>query len=476
MVSMVIVTRMLSQGLGAEEFGAYSLARRLLSMSIPFSTLVMGVAMLRYIAFSKDNNSKNNYFLSGLILVIVTGFILVIIGIIFKHQLSQLIYHNKKYLPLFMATLFMLIGFSFFDILYAYYRGCGKILYANLWQICVMSLGPIIIAWKYSSSGRVDIIIFLMGILLFTSFIPIIFHTIKAVIMARREGFKIGENIKELFQYGLPRTPGGLALEGIITIGPFLAPYFGSIKDAGYLAVGQSLLKVAESGMVAFNIVALPKFAQLLGEGRNNFIKEKVTDIMSLCFHIGLFATIHLFLWLDEIVLLWLGPQYINIIPLMKVTVIAIIPYLSYVMLRQVLNAIEKRPLNTINCLFSFVIVLIFSFGLSLLGFGVMGLAIGLVIGYFALGLLTIGYLFRLYRFEIKTFRIKEIILLNFILLLIGYSFKYFFVKLYLGLSIAIVSALIFESILFIMYLLALKKINVRWIFEVERRFFSYAS
>jgi O-antigen/teichoic acid export membrane protein len=37
------VTRLLAQGLGPEEFGAYSLTRRIVTTILPFSTLAMGI-------------------------------------------------------------------------------------------------------------------------------------------------------------------------------------------------------------------------------------------------------------------------------------------------------------------------------------------------------------------------------------------------------------------------------------------------
>ena len=51
-LSMIIVTHLLAKGLGPEEFGAYSLTRRLVSITLLlFSTLTMGVALARYIGF-----------------------------------------------------------------------------------------------------------------------------------------------------------------------------------------------------------------------------------------------------------------------------------------------------------------------------------------------------------------------------------------------------------------------------------------
>ena len=410
---MIMVTRFLAKGLGPEEFGAYSLSRRVVSTIIPFSTLMMGVAVTRYIALSKDDGSKYNYFLSGFILGILPSVVFAIVGLIYRHELSQLIYHSTAHTSLFMATLLILVGYPFYNILFAFYRGDGKMIYANLWQIGLIALGPIAIAWWFSKSGQADLIIFLMGGLLFLAVVPIALLISRAILNSKIKGHKIRRNLKELFQFGFPRSPGGIAFSGILTIGPFLAPYFGSLKDAGFLVVGQSMLRVVEGGVVAFGLVALPKLAQAFGERRNEFLKESTTDIITFVFHLGLFTTFHLILWSDQIVLIWLGPQYMDAISLMKVLLLAVVPFFAFVMLRQIVNAIEEKPLNTVNCVCSFVIALISSFVLAFLGLGVMGLAIGSTIGLSVLGLLTVRYLWKLYQLKIRILRIQDVLLLN---------------------------------------------------------------
>lgn len=469
-ISSIILMRLLAQNLSVEEFGAYSLSRRFLSLVMPFSTFAMGIAVARYIAISKNNLFRNNYFLGGLIIGVLPSLIILATGIIFLDDLTLLIFHNKIYSSLFIATLFMVVGYSFYTVLYSYYRGLGEMRKANLWQLLIVSIGPLAIVLKYAESGKADLIVFLMGALFFISLFPLVLHVLKSF---SQDGnfLKLGIYLKELFRYGLPRVPAGLALSGILSSGIFLAPYFGSLKDAGYLIVGLSILTILESGVTAFGIVALPKVAQLYSESKHEYLKERIIDIIALVFHFGLFAGLHVFLWSDVIVLFWLGEQYAQAIPLMRVIMLAIIPYLSYMMLRSVVDALEEKAVNTYNLLLSFGITIVISIIFASNGFRILGLAIGTTIGLSSLGLLTLFYLWKRYKFRFDTFKIKESLLLNIAFIVVALLLKQWIVLLFKGITqISIVFFI--EGMFLLFYFLIIWKLKVRWMVELEKRIF----
>ncbi|MDP2167615.1 MAG: lipopolysaccharide biosynthesis protein, partial [Thermodesulfovibrionales bacterium] len=288
-LSTLIVMRLLAQGLGTDGFGAYSLARRFLAVVSPFSTFAIGVGLARFIAISKDNTERDGYLLSGLLIGVIPSFIVLVFGLIFKDRLTVLIFRYDVYASLFGATLFMIVGYSFYNVLYSYYRGLGKMVKANLWQLAVIAVGPLAITFKYAISKELDLIVFLMGVCFLSSSLPLIFYSLKAIFQ-NKQSLEIKPYLKELFNYSLPRVPGGLALTGIFSIGPFLATYFGSLKDAGYLVVGLSVFSVIDNAVIAFGIVALPKVTHLFKEGRGDFLEKRVTDIVSMILHMGMFA------------------------------------------------------------------------------------------------------------------------------------------------------------------------------------------
>ena len=138
-------------------------------------------------------------------------------------------------------------------------------------------------------------------------------------------------------------------------------------------------------------------------------------------------------------------------------------------MLRHILNAIEKKPLNTINSLYALAISVVSSFVLAWVGLKALGLAIGSTIGIFVLGLLTVKYLWRLYQINIRDLKIKEILAVNIVLFLLTIVFKYYLTK--LTYSITIVSTIIcFEILMISTYFIVLNRMKIRWITELKIR------
>ncbi|MEW6409347.1 MAG: lipopolysaccharide biosynthesis protein [Nitrospirota bacterium] len=473
-VSLIVVTRFLAEGLGPEMFGAYSLARNILSTTISFSTLAMGVAIPRYVALTKDYHIKISYLLSGLILISTSCLILLTLGLIFNDKLTVLIFNDRAYSSLFTASMVMVIGYSLYSVLYGFYRGLGKMSKANLWQLTIMAVSPAVIAFAFHKSGKVDLIIFLMGLVSFTTVIPLISYGYKALLI-RRNSLKIWSHLKELSQYSFPRIPGGIALASIMTIGPFLASHFISLKDAGYVIVGQCVFRIVEGGVGVFGIVTLPKVAQLFAEGRNEFLSDRANDILSFIFHLGLFATLHLILWTDRIIFIWLGEQYIDAILPTRVFLIVLVPYLIYAMFCSVIDAIEKRAVNAYHIYISFITTLCISLILVKTGFGILGLAIGVAGGYLMLGSLTVIYLFKVYRFRYKTLEVFRCLLLNAFFIIAALIAKKWFEITYHGMQIVKI-AIIMEVCFLLIYCFLLWKMNVGWMVELKNRIVSVGS
>lgn len=464
-ISFIAVTSILAAGLGPEKFGTYSLVRRILSTIEPVSTLAMGVAISRYIAIADSKVVRANYFMAGMASILVICFIIVVTGLFFKNVLTLSIFHSEKYQTLFLAMLFLIVGYSFYVALYSLYRGRGMMKMANLWQLVVMAVVPLFIAVFCVSYLSVELIIFLFGICFSSAMIPLMIFAGKA--MKLIQGLR--SQMREMLNYALPRVPTQFAFAGILMVGPFIAPYFGGIKEAGYLVVSQSLLRVVEGGVEGFSRVALPAVARIFAEGRQEFLQLRINDLMVFIFHIGLFMTIHLCLWSDQIVRVWLGHTYEDVIPLMQLTALAIIPFIAYSMLRSIIDAVEEKAVNAYNLYAAFLSSLLASLVMAYAGLGILGLAIGMIIGFWILGILTVRFLWKLYKPEPRTFFLKETLLLNTVCVVAAVFIKYG-LEFQLGGFRLLSVAFILEILLFLLYCFVLWKLSVSWAAQLMER------
>ncbi len=469
MLSFILIARILASSLGPEKFGAYSLSRRILSTIEPLATLNMGIAITRYVAISKNRQDRSTYLFNGLFLTMASSILILICALIFRIPLTNLLFQDQKYLSLFIATFILVFSYSCFVVLYGFYRGSGRMWEANLWQLALIAIAPLVIAILYSRSGRVDLIIFLTSLCFFAVFFPLMLHGLKVFFSHEVHFIKIAQ-LKEIIHYGFPRIPGSLANAGILSIATFLSPYFGTLKDAGYLMAGISVLRIIEGGVDSFGRVVLPKAAQyLFSLEHRKFLKEKIIDLIGFVFHLGLFICLHLILWADQIVVIWLGNQYVDVIPLLKLISLAIIPYLIYSMLRSVVDAVEVKAINARNLYISLGITTLVCFILGKMGFGAVGLVTGTVIGIAVLGLLTFHYLCVFFQIRSLELVLKECFILNIIFVLVGFFLKRVIVAKSVG-FVLVGSAMLLESSLLFMYCFILYKLNTRWLMEIKRR------
>jgi O-antigen/teichoic acid export membrane protein len=280
----------------------------------------------------------------------------------------------------------------------------------------------------------------------------------------------IKQSTKKMLAFGLPRVPAGLTFSGILMTGPFLALRIGELKHAGFLSAAQSVLSIVQGGVVAFGLVTLPRVAQLVAGEQNHFLGEKIEVIIGFILHLGFFATLHILLWSDQIIFLMLGPGYEPVIPLMRIILIALIPYLAYVFLRSIIDGVEDKAINTRNLVLSFSITIVIDLVFIQFGLGVMGLALGTTGGLICLGYLTYQYLRKTYSLSSGGWHLSASLIINLILITAALIIKLWMTRYFQNQIIFL--AFVSEGALFTVYIGVLWKIRIPWMMELKKRIF----
>lgn len=465
-LSFVLVTRILANAFGPNEFGAYSLARRILAILEPLTTCNMGIALARYAAINTEE--RESYFFSGLLLSFIPSILLIILSFIFRNQLAILIFKDLRYISLLQATFLLVFGYSCFVVLYGYYRGIGKTFQSNLWQIVLIAIVPLVIAINFATSFGPDKIIFLNFLSFIFVLIPIIIILFKALLVKKILLFN-KVYFWELFRYGFFRIPVFFAYGGILSFGIFLSPYFCSLKSAGYLVIGMSVLRIIEGCIDSFSRVSLPIISKFSVSGNKLFLKEKIIDLLNFIFHIGLFASLHILLWSDQIILIWLGRSYVEAVPVVNIFSISVIPFVFYSMLKTVIDAVEVKAINANNLYQSFTITIVVCFILAKLGMGIIGLAIGTVLGIFVLAILTMRYIFLTFKIGASDFVLRKCFFLNIVLFLLAAGAKSTIIRYSSGIALSVYIVTV-EMLLFLLYCFSLYLSNIRWVREMTKR------
>ena len=468
MLSLVAVTGWLASGLGPARFAVYALSRRLLSAVTSFSTVPVGVALTRALAIETRERERMTYLVAGTIFVLVPNLALCAIGLAAPGLWSRILLTDAANAPVLAATMLLIVGMAVFTVVLARYRGTDRIGRANVWQAWALALGPVLVALPLARSGRVDLIVLLTAVVLLTSAVPVVRWLVRAV-SARIRWPEVRPRLAELLRYGVPRVPGGLAFGGLMAIGPFLAPYFGTLREAGFLVAGQSILRVAEGATSAFSLVALPKVAALRARQQHHFLRDRVEDMISMVLHFGLFGTVQLLVWSQEITTVWLGPAYREAVPIIRILMAGVLPYLGYAMLRTTIDGLEEKAVNTHHMYAACLVTLVLSLAFGAAGFGAPGLAVAGAAGFIVLGALTVRHLWSSLAPAGEYLAVRHALWLN--LLLGGATLA---LRQLLAVRLAprplLAVGLAAGALAFAVYLLTLRRLGVRWVAEIEQR------
>ena len=478
-LALVAVTRLAAHLLGPMGFGHYAIARRFIAAAVPVLTLSMGVAIARNAALVRDPRPRRSVLRAGMALALVPTLLACAVLLAARRLVGSLVFGGEAPPGLVEATLLFLPGMAVFTVLFAWYRGTGRMGRGNLWQVAVVGVAPAAIAWWSPPGTGVVRFLAWLSLPLYAAAIPL------AVFASRRTGRALGTGpllgavpggaLRELARYGIPRVPGGLALACLLGASAFLAPHLATVQDAGYLAVGQAVFALADAALASLGLLVLPRAAQLLAEGRRDFLRSGTSDIAALSVHLGLFAGLQMLVWADTIVLAWLGPLYVPAVPLMRVQLCALVPYLIYTLLRSVVDALETRAINTLNVLIALGVTIIACTAGAAFGWGGLGLALGTAVGLLALGFLTLRYLWQGGWIAAERLHLRRALILNLLFVAVALLARSVLVGRASPLGLLVLAAGV-ETILVILYWLVMRRLRPCWVGEIERRLIQRAA
>jgi O-antigen/teichoic acid export membrane protein len=466
-IALMMVTSLLARGLGTVEFGVYSLARRFVATAAPVASLAMGIAVARYAAVAEGPRGRLEVLVGGLLLGVLPSAAALAIAAWRPDFLNAAIFRGTGSNAVSRSMLLLLVATNLFTILFAFYRGTGQMSRANLWQLAAIGVVPVVVAALATAGGAATVLTW-MALPLLASAAPL------AVYLARgapliRSGFEPRGAVRQLASYGLPRVPGGFALAALLGAGPFLAAHYATVEDAGFLTAGQAIFALADAAVAGFGIVVLPRVARLLTEGRTETLREGVTDAVEFSVHAGFFAALQLLIWSREIVGAWLGAEFARAVPLMRILLVALSPYVVYTLLRSVVDAVQVQAVNTRNLVLALAVTLAVSLVLGSFRMGAIGLAIGTSIGMGVLGAGTLVSLRHAGLLDMRRLRIVPALGLAAALSAVAFATHALLVNRWAS-AMTVATGGVLEAALAALYYLGLRRFRTGWVMRLESR------
>lgn len=432
-----------------DELNLFYYIRRLFSFLIPIFTLSIGIGLTKFIS-KATNNKRISLFINSSIIIMVFHFtVSICVSLLYLYFFSK---GNQIDIFVYIISPYLLFV-SLSNIIISYFRGLHKIVKANLVSIYFNSLSILVFVLILQSSiFEIFLTMTFVNLLLVLVILHIIF---KDNIQFNK--IKIKKYIKILYFYSLPRVLASFLLVLLISYPVFYLEYIDKFKFIAHFSIGISIIQIIANIFGAFSFVILPKMASL----KSNEEKQKnISMIVNMSIKLSLFIVLHLSIYWYDIMELWVGTNYVNkYYNIYNIYLFTGIFYFYFVILRNVIDAIENRAINTYNIVFalfiSFTFLILFNWN------DINGILFSHVSAFFILGLLSNIYIIK--KYNIKVVNKATIIILNIIFIFMSFYAKQFIIS-----SILIVFC---ELSIFILYLFILFKLKEQWLLFILSKF-----
>ncbi len=337
--------------LGPTGFGEYALAKRALSILTFTLACGLGIAVPRYVSLTEEASATSNrqgaYLLGALLL---SASILTVFATL---ALSGLLPLGKIFLgdasPPFMASALVaaVIGLSMHTICNGYLRGKLWMRKANALQLINLGLTPIVALLACGAQSTRAIALMGLG----WGIVSIIF----GCTIAAHQPFKgvsasqLKDSVRILLSFGVIRVPGEFALFALTAIPTFVAAHKVGIQSAGVLSLSISILQVVGALFTGVGVLLLPQVSRLVSTGATDRARRLVRTALLLSLAIAGAVAGVLFLSADLVINIFFGTQMGQSTTEIRWLLVGVFPYVTYLTLRNPLDAVASWPYNSIN-------------------------------------------------------------------------------------------------------------------------------
>jgi len=406
----VAILKLMANYLSIENFGIFLISRRIIALGIPVISFSFGMGLAKYIS---NNKKIADYLLAKLIILssIIFLFLLIII-VLYNDYFSMLLFNNKNYSILLMAVSFCIFGSSFQMICHSYFRGLLQfkimnIVYIIFWPLLFVASLAII---YFSSSEDILFNYFISYSLIILLTNLIVLNIFKQKTSARffTNLHKFNFEDKKFLKYGIVRIPQGFFSAAIFFLPLWFSTIYISLKDAAIIGILIAVIRLFQSFILPFNLILLPKFAQMQSSKNYKFIKNDSQLIVNYFFTVPLFIGLLLMFFSREIIYIWFGSSYSHVISYLLFISPFVSFYILYGMINGILDGIYDFPYSNLITFGGMLTVVIFSYISVYLNWNTMGLVIAFALGLIILGLLSIIIIVK--KLKLNIFNTKNIL------------------------------------------------------------------
>ncbi len=356
LLSFFIFYRILNDHYGSDNLGIYTLGRRIIAVLIPFILLGLHDGIGRYLAMVKSSGERSAIIISGFITLMIMSLLVGSFVYPNKYLVAELLFGDEKYAEFVIPVFLLLFGLTLHTLTHSVLRGCLFIKGLNVFQVLNLAVIPIFIV-VYYKEGFSSLITIIGATQAIVAVIPLVYLYLSG---SRNMQWSIcNGTIRDLYSYSMPRIPHGLIIASMLAVSPLMATSELAMSEVGYLALSFTLLIGFASFVSPLGLVLLPHLSAMVANSEINRISENIYLLIGAVIQIFLFICIQFIIFSDYLVVFWMGESFSPAVRTVTIVFVSIIFYGFYIATRSIIDAISVRPINTINAIISFLILVV---------------------------------------------------------------------------------------------------------------------
>lgn len=361
MASGFFLLKVVASTLGPAGFGEYALSRRATGLLYLPLVMGLGIAAPRYIAIARAGAqagySAGRFALATLAVGLLPAAALALVLVVVPEASARLLFGSAALAPLVPATSVSLAGIAVHSIVYAVYRERSEMGPANTLQAINLGIVPLAVFGMADSSAAA--VLTATGAIWLTTGMLGVMHLLLRARSESPPDVSIGGHAWLLLRFGLPRVPGEFALVGLFAIPTLIAVRAHGVVEAGQLSAAMSLLTIVSGAFAPVGLILLPRVSAQAATGDIDGVRQLVMRILGggvLLAGAGVVVgeiAIPLFIrW-------YFGPDFLAATAVFRACLLGAVPFAIYVLLRNVLDALDVKAVNSRNLVVSLAILVV---------------------------------------------------------------------------------------------------------------------
>ncbi len=386
MSASLVVLKLAAAYTDAAGFGEFVLARRMIGLVQLPALCGIGLALTRSVAMGIERRgpgSQWGYFDAALLITSATGGVAAALLLLAARPFALLTMGGAEYAPLARAIAPGVLGLVLHGVAYGLLRGRQTMIPANVVQAVNLGLIPLVV-FGVGGLAIPTLILCIGSGQLFVAAAVLLWLRLKGPRPAL--GSTIRGDAAELLRYGAPRVPGEFVLGALSALPVTAAAHYAGPAEAGRVGLGLSLLSLIGSLFAPLGQVMLPAISARIAAGRIDGLGRVVWGLTLVCAGLTALGAVGLELLAPWLLPAVFGPGFAQAVTPVRIIVLGAVPYVIYIVLRNVLDAIHAAPLNAGNLAVALAVL-----GLVILARpGASTVPYGVLAAMTVLGLLTV--------------------------------------------------------------------------------------